>query len=147
MKYKYLPAITFLILFLYLANFSGDLAVSVVPGWHTSIFTYHFFVLIAILLCLLLNAIIYWRRARKDKHIRPWIFYLHLIFSLPAVIITRQPAIQNTAIDENAYISMAISAVSYFLFFGMQMVFIYLLMRYGNEKPKEDLIDEINEKQ
>lgn len=100
-----LPSLIFLAL-LVLANPIGmDYAVSVVPGWHTTIVPFRMLLYgiahVFLSLTLLIMAIAYWYLLRKATKVPLKVFLVHLFLSLPAAIITRFPYLLLVKIDGN----------------------------------------------
>ena len=75
-----------------LFSFSGDaFATSVVPGWHTTIYSPFSLIGVSLNVWLCLLVIGYWFIIRKQESVRPGIFLLHLLLTLPMLVYMRFP--------------------------------------------------------
>lgn len=93
MRRIFIPFLSFLIILLLAIPFSFDLATSVVPGWHTTIFTPHFIWGLIVIFLLLLVTIGYWILSKRIDRINWSLFTIHLILTLPAMIFLKFPAV------------------------------------------------------
>ncbi len=86
MKLSYIPSLIFICIFLSFFPLSLDYAISVVPGWHTTIFPPYFIWQSIIVLIILLVSIAYWKISTITGTIN-WIFFIvHFILTIPAII-------------------------------------------------------------
>ena len=94
MTYRnYVPFFLFLVLLLSTLPFGGDFATSVVPGWHSMIFSAYFIAGIVVTVILLLVTGTYWIRARRSKKPNWALFGTHFILTVPIVLFFRTPTL------------------------------------------------------
>jgi hypothetical protein len=68
-------------------------ATSVVPGWHTVIFSPYFVASLAISIFIILPTRAYWQLRKSPEEINWLMFALHLFFTIPIVIFLRFPGL------------------------------------------------------
>lgn len=97
MTRPYLPFLIFLLLFLSTMPFSFDVAISVVPGWHTAIFPPWFIISVIVIIVLLLVTVTYWLLAKRGNKPKPFLFVSHILLTIPLLLYLRFPGILITA--------------------------------------------------
>lgn len=90
MKKQRVHFYTFLVLFLLtlllpVEIVSMELATSVVPGWHTTIYPPYFLMNIIVSLILLIVTIAYRKLARRNASVSTGVFLTHLALTIPVV--------------------------------------------------------------
>jgi hypothetical protein len=93
MTRRYLPFIAFLTLLLLTIRFSFELASSVVPSWHTTIYPPYFIWTFALVVVMLFVVIGYWLISRRVGKTNWTLFILHLFLTIPTVIFINFPSI------------------------------------------------------
>ncbi len=89
----FIPVLSFLMLLLFTIPFSFDIATSVVPGWHTTIFPPYFAWTVVVGVCLLFVTIGYWLLSKRVDTINWTVFAIHIILTIPAIIFIKLPVI------------------------------------------------------
>ena len=90
MQRRYVPFLVFASL-LIITIVNSDYATSVVPGWHTTIFSPFFLINIVAAIIMLLVTIGYLKLGKRDFQIKWVVFLIHLLLTIPAIIIFRFP--------------------------------------------------------
>jgi hypothetical protein len=93
MTRPYIPFLAFLILLLLTIPFSFDFATSVVPGWHTTVFSPYFIWEVIVIIFLLLVTIGYWVLSKRAGKINWALFAIHIVFTIPTVTYLKFPSI------------------------------------------------------
>jgi len=136
MKKPYVPFLAFLVLLLLVIPFSFDLATSVVPGWHTTIFPPYFVWWLVTLIVLLLVVIGYWLLLKRVDKINWTLFAVHVLLTIPTVIFLKYPSIllnvdqadQNRMIKE-VMLRMKLVPVVWIIFIVGQILFLIYFIR------------------
>jgi hypothetical protein len=90
---NYVPFFLFFVLTLLTLPFGSDFATSVVPGWHSMIFSPYFIASIVVTIILILVTATYWIRARRSKKTNWTLFGTHFILTVPIVLFFRTPTL------------------------------------------------------
>ncbi|WP_148089204.1 hypothetical protein [Taibaiella sp. KBW10] len=93
MTRPYIPFFAFLVLLLSSISLSTDFATSVVPGWHTTVFSPYFLGKSTIIITLLLVTIGYFFLSKRTANISRIIFFIHLILTIPFILFLKFPSI------------------------------------------------------
>ncbi len=115
-KYSFVFFIVFLIGLL--SFFFQSPAISVVPGWHTTLYSPWFLVTLIPILWLGIVSMIYKILERNRKVVQHRIFLLHIIFSVFVF------AANVFVYFDNYYLTRALLIAPYFLFTVGQIVFV-----------------------
>ncbi len=91
MQKRNIPFILFLLLLCFAWQFSCNLAFSVVPGWHTTIYPPYFFMSVAFYLSLLFVAFGYRALGKKGIVVKSKIYIAHILLILPSVLLITYP--------------------------------------------------------
>lgn len=141
MKRSYIPFFTFLVLLLLTIPFPFDFAVSVVSGWHTSVFPPSLIWAFVVIIALLFVTIGYWLLSKRMGKINWTFFTFHVILTIPIVIFIRFPLIflhpeQSNEEEMKKAISLQLklTPVVRALFILGQSLFIIYLARRINSK-------------
>jgi hypothetical protein len=103
----------------------------VIPGWHTTIFPPYFLINLLLFITILFATITYWRIWRLSKNINRTVFFIHLAFTIPAVLYVAFPSILDHQLVDNQdpmnLPTMLISILSPYLLFiiGQTIFFVY----------------------
>ena len=91
MKRTYIPVLIFAVLFLFTMPFGFDLATSVIPGWHVTIFPPYFVSAISAQIALGVVTLAYYMLAFKNYKTN-WIIYtVHALLTIPALLLFKLP--------------------------------------------------------
>ncbi len=93
MKRPYLPFLAFLFLLLITVPFSFDFAISVAPGWHTTILPSDTKFLIVGIVVLLFVIIGYWLIIKKTGKVNRGLFWAHFILTISTITYIHYPMI------------------------------------------------------
>ena len=136
MRRLHLPFFIFAMLFILTIPFPGDMATSVVPGWHTTVLTPYFLTTIGITLVLLFVTIAYWRLTRRVNKINVSFLVSHLLLTIPAVIFVRAPFLffnitgaDLTVLNRQITFTTALTAIIFLLFAVGQTLFAAYYLR------------------
>ncbi len=89
MRKPYIPILAFALLLLLCMPLPLEMATSVVPGWHTTVFAPQVIPTIIISLILLIVLFTYWRLSRKASRISILVFAAHFLLTLPLVFYSK----------------------------------------------------------
>ena len=141
MTKPYIPFFAFLVLLLLTVHFSFDFATSVVPGWHTTIYSPYFIWGRIVIIVLLLVTIGYWLLKKQVDKISWTLFVIHFILTIPTVIYLIFPSIfLNVPLPSQEEIVKAISVriklipIVWALFIIGQTFFIIYFIRTINSE-------------
>ena len=141
MKRPYIPFFAFLVLLLLTIPFSFDFAVSVVPGWHTTIFPPYFIWGLIVIIVLLLVTIGYWTLSKRADKINWTLFAFHFMLTIPTVISLKFPSIfldiqqpNEEEIIKAISFRIKLIPVAWTLFTVGQIFFIIYFIRTINSK-------------
>lgn len=141
MKRGYIPFIAFLVLLLLTIPFPVDLATSVIPGWHTTIFPHYFIWGLIVIIVLLLVTAGYWILSKRVGKINWTLFVFHFILTIPIIIFLKFSSIfsegrQNNQEEIAEAISLRIKLipVAWTLFIAAQALFITYFVRTIHSK-------------
>ena len=136
MTKPHIPFLVFYTLFILSIPFSSDIATSVVPGWHTTIYPPYFIGQLIIVVVLLFVTIGYWQLAKRAHKFNLAIFVIHLILTIPTIIDIKFPfaylGLQFTNQEEivNAFtFSTKLVSIAWSLFFVGQLLFLIYYIR------------------
>ena len=132
----YLPFLVFVILFILTFPLFYDYAISKVPGWNTNLYP-PLFVSVFIVSISLIPAIIgYWLMAKKINKINWPFFLVHLIFTIPIILLLKWPYNSRVAqvTEQTEQIksleNLGKLAITWWvLFFAGQILFILFCIR------------------
>lgn len=135
MKRQYIPFLAFLVLLLLTIPFSIDFATSVVPGWHTTIFSPYLIWGLIVVIFLLIATIGYWHLSKRVDKISWTLFAFHFLLTIPTLIFFKFPTIfldvHQTNQDEimtEMLLRIKLIPLSWALFFvGQILFFIYYI--------------------
>lgn len=123
MRIQQLPFLVYLLLTISLFPFSLDYAVSVVPGWHTTVFPPYFIWQSIVVLVMLLVSIAYWKLSKISDSINWTFFIIHFILTIPAIIYLKfDTVIINLAINSKDVLLISIAFVLGLILFIVQYV-------------------------
>jgi hypothetical protein len=137
----YIPFLAFLVLLVLTIPFSSDFATSVIPGWHTTIFSPYFIWQLIIIFLLLLSTIGYWLLSKRIDKINWRLFAFHFILTIPMLTFLKFPTIFLN-IDQT-YQEKIIKVISlqrkliplvWTLFIIGQVLFVIYFIRITNSK-------------
>src|SRR4051812_36678642 len=90
---RYLPLLVFLFLAFLTISSPFDFGTAVVPGWHTTVFPASYFWALAMSLLLLFVTIGYWILSRKAGAVSWWLFLIHFVLTVPAILFLSFPVL------------------------------------------------------
>jgi hypothetical protein len=93
MKTSFTPFFIFLVLLLFTVPLPSDLAFSVVPGWHETIFPTHFILQLVVFVLLLCTTFGYWQLSKGHRQMNWTKFILHIILTIPIVVCIKFPSL------------------------------------------------------
>lgn len=94
--------ILFIILIPYTAIFSQlDFISSIIPGWHTTINSFHLIANILKLFILFIILVMYWKLSKREIKMSKKLFSLHLILTVPSIFISKIPLLFFVNYDSN----------------------------------------------
>ncbi len=136
MTRPYIPFLAFFVLLLLTVPFSFDFAISVVPGWHTTIFPPYFVWGLIVLIVLLLVTIGYWLLSKRTDKVNWTLFATHFALTIPTVIYLKFPSILlNVQLTDQRELIKAIEfrmkliPIAWALFIAGQILFLIYYIR------------------
>jgi hypothetical protein len=144
MKKANIPFLSFAILSIFtIPIFSFDYATSVIPGWHTIILPPSTSAIIIIFILTLLATIAYWALEKYRHKIAKEIFWIHLLFSIPAILLTRIPFLflmlrgsDFQKIQKQLLLSEIILYSVYIIFIAGQIIYFTYFIRMFTQKQR-----------
>lgn len=118
--------ILILLLFLLSIPVGMDVAISIVPGWHTAIYTPYFIMGLVVALMLFFVTVAYWRLYRRLERIKSSQFLTHIILTLPAVLHLRLPLLTFYVLPQSQF-EMALPLVLILFAIGQIFFFVYYI--------------------
>lgn len=144
MTRPYIPFIAFLALLLLTIPFSFDFATSVVPGWHTTIYPPYFIWTLILIVVLLFVIIGYWLISKRVDKTNWYLFFIHLLLTIPTIIYIMFPAIlldfeqgSQDELTKNLLLRIRLIPWAQGLFAIGQILFIMYFIRVIRKKPME----------
>jgi len=139
MRTAYIPFFAFLALLVMTIPIPFNISTSVVPGWHTTIFPPAFIWGLAVMIVLLLATIGYWLLSIRADKINWTLFALHVLLTLPILILPEFPFLYTQQANEVELIKaislqIKLTAVLRTLFVFGQILFIIYFIRTINSK-------------
>ena len=134
MKITQLPFIIYLLLTISFFPLSSDYATSIVPGWHTTIFSPYAVGQFIVILSLAGVSFGYWKLSKLTNTINWKLFINHILLTIPLLVLLMFDT--YISIDINPMISVP---VSIFLFIAGQIIFLLYCIKIinTNRKPTE----------
>ena len=136
MTKPHIPFLVFYTLLILSIPLSFDVATSVVPGWHTTIYPPYFIGELIIAFVLLLVTIGYWRLSNRAHKFNLAIFIIHLILTIPTIINIKFPFVyldlqftNQEEIVEGFTLGAKLVSIAWSLFFVGQLLFLIYYIR------------------
>ncbi|MFL9837453.1 hypothetical protein ABS768_08090 [Flavobacterium sp. ST-75] len=124
--------VTFSLFFVWVALTPADFAMSVIPGWHTTILPPHFFLSFFITPWLLFTALIYLWAFIKKWPLNRLLIIIHVLLSIPLLIVFLYKtdvdlnlSAENTALVFKAFFLATVAFVIAQIFFMLQLITTY----------------------